>query len=880
MTGITIARDSGDRIATTAPVGWATTRLANELDRSGITVRIVERPDPTAPGATILVAGADAATAQSRYAGLGVPGPSGPESFALLPSADDTEQVTLVCGADMRGLVYAVLELAERVEQGRDPLAVLPPAPLVEQPANKVRSVMRLFCSELEDMTWFHDEVFWQDYLSMLVAQRFNRFSLTLGLGYNYQLGVTDGYFYFAYPFLLSVPGHDVRVPQLPDEERDRNVAMLRYISEQAVGRGLDFQLGLWTHAFEWIDSPEARHTIEGLTAERHAEYCRDAVTNLLEECPAIGGLTFRIHGESGVPESSWKFWLTMFTGVAASGRTVGIDLHAKGLDDVTLRYALDTGLPVTVSPKFWAEHMGLPYHQAAIRELERPVREDPSDLSEWHRYMAVSEGSRPFTRYGYADFLREDRPYDVVFRLWPGTQRLLLWGDPECAAAYGRAGSFAGCQGIEWFEPLSFKGRQGSGVEGSRTGYADPSLVPANDWSKFAYAYRLFGRLSYDPDAPPEVWRGHLERSFGEKAREAEAALARASRILPLVTTAHHPSASNNYFWPELYTDMPIVWSDDGTRAHPYLDTPIPRRFGTVAPLDPEVFSSIAEFVRELMAGEPTGRVSPLQVASCLDRFAEEAAARIDSVASGSARDHEARRWIADVRITAALGRFFAGKLRAGLYYELHSATGDREALGRAIEVYRAARAGWREAATIATGVYADDLTFGPEARLRGHWADRLPAIEADLDAMEGLWNAGAESGAAAQVAGRILESVSRSMPPVELHHTPPPAFRADEPLELRVRPRGETAAWVRGMALRFRPMNHALTYSERAMVRVGDEFIGRVAAEELESNYGLAYAFVLRDSGATAVRYPGLGADLMSQPYFTVRPMSGSQP
>jgi len=27
----------------------------------------------------------------------------------------------------------------------------------------------------------------------------------------------------------------------------------------------------------------------------------------------------------------------------------------------------------VNVSPKSWAEHMGLPYHQAAIREIELP---------------------------------------------------------------------------------------------------------------------------------------------------------------------------------------------------------------------------------------------------------------------------------------------------------------------------------------------------------------------------------------------------------------------------------------------------------------------------------------------------------------------------
>jgi hypothetical protein len=322
----------------------------------------------------------------------------------------------------------------------------------------------------------------------------------------------------------------------------------------------------------------------------------------------------------------------------------------------------------------------------------------------------------------------------------------------------------------------------------------------------------------------------------------------------------------------------MPIVWSKGGSQEHPYFDTPAPRRFGTVAPLDPEIFSSIAEFVRELLAGKPTGRVSPLQVARCLDRLAEEAAARIDSVATGGAtNDGEIRRWIADVGIAAALGRFFAGKLRAGLCYELHLATGDREVLERAIEDYRAARNGWREAADIATGVYADDLTFGPEARLRGHWRDRLPAIEADLRAVEELWVAGAGSKAADEVARRILESASRSMPSVELHHIPPPSFGPGEPLEIRVRLGGESAAWVQEMALRFRSMNHTLIFSERAMVRVGDEFVGGIAADELGSTYGLAYAFVLRDSGSTAVRYPGLGEKLTNQPYFTVRAASG---
>ena len=65
-----------------------------------------------------------------------------------------------------------------------------------------------------------------------------------------------DTYFYFAYPFLVSVPGYDVRATNLPDAERDRNLEMLRFISDEAAARGLRFQLGLWTHAYQWTDSP------------------------------------------------------------------------------------------------------------------------------------------------------------------------------------------------------------------------------------------------------------------------------------------------------------------------------------------------------------------------------------------------------------------------------------------------------------------------------------------------------------------------------------------------------------------------------------------------------------------------------------------------
>src|SRR5205807_8273206 len=68
-------------------------------------------------------------------------------------------------------------------------------------------------------------------------------------------------------------------------------------------------------------------------------------------------------------------------------------------------------------------------------------------------------------------------RRHGVLYRVWPGTQRLLAWGDPAMVAAYSRAFGFAGSDGAELFEPLSFRGREGSGaVAGGRAAYADAS--------------------------------------------------------------------------------------------------------------------------------------------------------------------------------------------------------------------------------------------------------------------------------------------------------------------------------------------------------------------------------------------------------------------
>ena len=86
------------------------------------------------------------------------------------------------------------------------------------------------------------------------------------------------------------------------------------------------------------------------------------------------------------------------------------------------------------------------------------------------------------------------------------------------------------------------------------------------------------------------------MRKDFGAGTEATETSLAHASRILPLLTSAHLPSASNHDLWYELPTNMPVV---EGSEPSPYGDTPIPKIFGTVSPLDPQMFSTVAEYAQ-----------------------------------------------------------------------------------------------------------------------------------------------------------------------------------------------------------------------------------------------------------------------------------------
>ena len=110
--------------------------------------------------------------------------------------------------------------------------------------------------------------------------------------------------------------------------------------------------------------------------------------------------------------------------------------------------------------------------------------------------------------------------------------------------------------------------------------------------------------------------------KQFGAGAEAVESALANASRILPIVTTAHGASAGNNTYWPEMYTNQSII---DPGRKHPYSDSPSPKVFGNVSPLDPQLFLRINDYAGELLKKEHSGKYTPVEVAQWIEDYADD---------------------------------------------------------------------------------------------------------------------------------------------------------------------------------------------------------------------------------------------------------------
>ena len=753
-----------------------------------------------------------------------------PESLLVRRLTAASPALIVIAGRDARGLMYALHEAAAQVAAAPDRglLSVMEEA--TESPFLRTRSLTtQLFNADLE-AEWYFDEDYWHGYFSMLARNRYNNYTLTFGHQTNY---LTP-----PYPWMLEVPEYPkVRVRGVSNEQRQRNLKMFARIAELAVEHGLDFTFGLWSQQpvqEERLNYGESE--LENYPqGEQAVDYNARALRQLLEAAPAVSGVQFRMNRESGIPEAQQEaFYQMQFDAIKNAGRPIRLDLRYKGLQQETIDQAVKTGLDVTVSTKFWCEHLGLPYHPTIEDDLYRD------------------------SRYGYGAMLFHGRNYRVTYRLWNlGSSRLLLWGDPEYAKRFARAATLGGGEGFEVFQPLSMKG---FGNEPGRWRiFADKSYEHYRwEYERYWLNYMLFGRLGYNPDASSDIWRREFQQRFGKAGPHVEEALTTASRILPLLTATKPFSASIWRYWPEMNTGGPL-------EAYAVIQPSDYGQFYAIKPwkkveewLDEDWASGFSGYVEDAVAGKLQGKWTPLQVSRRLTELAAQSSASLRQAAKavGKGPGAEFRATALDVQILAALASYHAEKTLAATHLEFFHVTQQAGRLSKALGHIRAAAGHWKKLVALTDGVYRDHLVFGRGSWFRkignhaGHWKDALPEVLADVVYVENLTARHEANGQEYKTyPGEALPAQTllvEQTPPVEqtplVEHTR--VRKADPGKPLRISLKVTTKKPPTDVVLHHRAMDHNLDWQSIPMERTAEgRYEALIPAEQVPARYDLLY-------------------------------------
>jgi len=652
--------------------------------------------------ATGLATGSGPAAALAKARGVRVPETA--EALAIRHVKLREKPALLVLGSDDRGLMYAELDVADRIGWATDaenPLSEV--RDTIEKPYLPERSLSIYTMHQKTFESFFYDEAYWARYLDMLAANRFNTFALLFG----YE---NWGYFSPPYPYFFDVEGYpDVKVVGLTKEKQQKNLAALNRLIEMTHERGIDITIGIWDHIYRGgVQGPTDRAgkptpgIVWGLTADNLVPYTKAALTKFLQKVPDIDAIQFRMHGESGLRRSEMEgFWTDVYRIMKKHGENVRFDARAKNFPDSLIDRALEIGVPIRICTKFWMEQMGLPFHPTHIHPANQHDR-----------------------RHGYADMLRYPKRYDMHWRIWSGgTTRVFLWGDPEYVRRIAASTLIYPGGGFEITAPMATK------MQDHPHDLEPFELLRPQyryyDWEfeRYWHFFQCFGRIGYNPQTPPEVWHREFERRFGpEAAPYVEKALHRASWILPMAVAYCYP-----------YRHFPTTrgWVERQRQE----DLPV---YAKSLPSDTQQFLGPDEAAKNILEGIDSAKMLPRESGAWFHRRAQEVLQLVEQAEAriGEHRNKEFDSTMVDLRMLAHLAEYHAWRSVAGTSWALYQRSKDLASLDRAIVYETQATAAWAKMVEAAGDVYGDDIMMGRRGSdLSGHWRDELVKLKAGLE-------------------------------------------------------------------------------------------------------------------------------------------------
>jgi hypothetical protein len=833
------------------PVAHGLQVLMSSLEKQMISYEKV-RSVTRARGSMLLVAGLSQGTgsAAQLMSEANHPIPSVAEAFTIWKTEIRQKPAWIMNGFDERGLMYGLLDVAERVTWNRvgdDPLGRI--EAITEQPDVGTRAVSIYTMNRAYWESRFYDEVYWERYMDMLAKNRFNELVVIFG----YENG---GFLAPCYPYYFDVEGFSgISMEDMTPAMQMKNLAALNRMIEMAHARGLDFKVGIWDHIYrggvqtggipeEELMKQDRSYLVHGVTAENLNAYTKSALAKFIRLVPGLDGIQLRMHNESGLKrgEEMELFWTEVFTMIKTTAPELKIDLRAKELPESVIQIARDMELNFTITTKYWMEQMGLPFHPTHIN------RENQLDR-----------------RHGYADMLRYPREYKIHWRLWSGgTQRVLLWGDPGYVRRFAESTHLYDGVGFEVNEPLATK-MEAQPHDAQPVSLLTPSYIYYRyEFERYWYFFQLFGRLAYNPDTPTVLWDREFEKRFGKEAGPfIQEALNKASWILPRIVAACSPYSKfpTTRGWPakQRYGDLPEYASAEGS--------------------DIEQFASFDEEAQLLIEGVEMTKRLPSATSLWFDQTYRQIDSLLNkaSAVMGDTQNKEFISTVTDLRILSYLAQYHSRRIPAAVSYRIFERTGDPHALDDAIAYEVNAIESWRNIVASAGDVYAPDLMMGVREaghggmihRLAGHWKDELQYLE------EGLGLLNAQRNALAGIEKERTAPVyiaDRGVPYTELFQIQhQDIVSSPRNQDIAISATVKAPAGVKWVKLRYRAVNQYLDYQTLTMKAdpESDIYSATIPAAQIDTQFDLMYFIELMDCDGNGRNYPDFEVET---PYVVV--------
>jgi hypothetical protein len=741
--------------------------------------------------------------------------------------------VCAIAGSDDRGLMYAELDVADRIRWSTNPeLPLSEVRDTVEKPEMATRGITLFTMNRAYWESRFYDEAYWRRYFDTLAQNRFN--SVVVIFGYE-----NGGFMAPCYPYFFDVPEFPgVKMIGITAEQQKQNVESLNRMIVLAHERGIRFNVGIWDHIYRGNvqngGSPGGNASllqptpslVWGMTAANLVPYTQAALKIFLQQFPGIDGIQFRMHDESGLkPSEQGHFWKSIFQTIMETAPKMPLDLRAKGLTAEEIQSALDSGVNFHLSTKVWMEQMGLPFHPTHINPRDQDNR-----------------------RHSYADLLVYPQKYKIDWQLWNGgTARILLWGDPEYARRFVESAHLYDGDSFEVDEPLATKMKPFDLLNPSARYYD-------YEFERYWHFFQVFGRIGYNTSAPSEIWDREFVARFGAEAGPiVEKALHRASWILPRIVASSYPYGGfpMTAGWPEKQHlgDLPSFAK------------------GTLS--DVQLFENFDEEAQLLIENGETAKVRPQETSLWFTQTADEISAQIAEAEQqiGAHRNKEFESTIIDLKILAALARYHAQRIPAAVSYRLYDRTKDARALDDAIAYEGKAIEAWRQIVDAAGDTYAEDLIFGARSRdLCGHWKDELASLESGLAKLEEE-----RKKAPANPAGAPSPpyAVADTSPAPEIAHQPILTAPATGPLTIRATV--HSPAGIKWVQVLYRSVNQTKDYETLAMKPVDDQgnYEAVIPADKIDPQFDFMYLIQAMDNRHRGAMFPDFNQET---PYVIV--------